>query len=435
MAISPPTGVTVFAYQVGFGDCLLVRFNYAGNKKRFVLIDFGSTKLPEGAPKTRMVDIANDIKAKCGKDGLVAVIATHRHQDHISGFASSAAGDSGAIIASLKPKLVIQPWTEDPDIPKNADAPAPKGVKAAKAATAKAAQTLLAMQDFAALAAGHTEKKGIRWASAAVKEQIAFLGQDGIKNPAAVKSLMAMGKAGKAEYLHHGKKSSLGALLGIKVHVLGPPTVKQHAEVTSQTRVNKDEFWHLRARALSTATQSHGRPVSLFPRAPTASQGQPPADVRWLSYRVRETIEAEMLSIVRDLDDALNNTSLILLFEFGGKKLLFPGDAQWENWEFALTRDDAADLLGDVNLYKVGHHGSLNATPKSMWNLFKNRSKAPKKGRLKSVLSTTFPNQHGHETSHTEVPRKTLVKALHEETDLDNTDELPKGTLCTETSL
>ena len=44
---------------------------------------------------------------------------------------------------------------------------------------------------------------------------------------------------------------------------------------------------------------------------------------------------------MRTLDDQMNNTSLILLFEVFGKKLLFPGDAQIENWSYALQ--DAPD--------------------------------------------------------------------------------------------
>ena len=74
----------------------------------------------------------------------------------------------------------------------------------------------------------------------------------------------------------------------------------------------------------------------------------------------------------------MNNTSLILLFEVNGKKLLFPGDAQLENWSYALT--EAQDtkkvraMLADVDFYKVGHHGSLNATPrKLLWEAFKKR--------------------------------------------------------------
>ena len=70
---------------------------------------------------------------------------------------------------------------------------------------------------------------------------------------------------------------------------------------------------------------------------------------------------------MRSIDDALNNTSLILLFDIGGKKLLFPGDAQIENWRYALfdapTGGDIRASLADVAIYKVGHHGSLNGTP------------------------------------------------------------------------
>jgi hypothetical protein len=144
--------------------------------------------------------------------------------------------------------------------------------------------------------------------------------------------------------------------------------------------------------------------------------------------------EEQMLRLVRTLDDALNNTSLILLFDVSGKKLLFPGDAQWENWEYALSLPADRKLLGDVDLYKVGHHGSLNATPKTMWELFKNRGVESKKGRLRSVLST-LPGKHGSESNKSEVPRKTLLTALQTQTHLHNTNELPAGGLCTVTEL
>lgn len=72
------------------------------------------------------------------------------------------------------------------------------------------------------------------------------------------------------------------------------------------------------------------------------------------------------------MDDQLNNTSLILLFSVEGdggtKRMLFGGDAQIENWEYALKLADVEAnrvLLRDVDLYKVGHHGSRNATPRT----------------------------------------------------------------------
>lgn len=87
------------------------------------------------------------------------------------------------------------------------------------------------------------------------------------------------------------------------------------------------------------------------------------------------------------LDNATNNTSLAFAIEVGppgeGKVLLFPGDAQVGNWlswfgkvklrerevgrEMVWTVDGgrkvtAEDLLRRTVLYKVGHHGSHNAT-------------------------------------------------------------------------
>ena len=111
-ATTPPITATIFAYQVGFGDCFLLRFTYPDSTKRHLLIDFGTTKLPNGFNSSHMIDVANDIKAKCGGK-LDIVVATHRHADHISGFATKAdRSGPGDIIRSLKPSIVLQPWTK-----------------------------------------------------------------------------------------------------------------------------------------------------------------------------------------------------------------------------------------------------------------------------------------------------------------------------------
>ncbi len=86
------------------------------------------------------------------------------------------------------------------------------------------------------------------------------------------------------------------------------------------------------------------------------------------------------------LDGATNNTSLAFALEIGppgeGRVLLFPGDAQVGNWESWFGKVEiqgkshgkdmtwsvagktitAEDLLRRTVLYKVGHHGSHNAT-------------------------------------------------------------------------
>jgi hypothetical protein len=118
----------------------------------------------------------------------------------------------------------------------------------------------------------------------------------------------------------------------------------------------------------------------------------------------------------------MNNTSVILLFECGSKSFLFSGDAQWENWAYALSKEKYRKLLRNIDLYKVGHHGSLNATPKSLWKLFRQRGKASKKNRLQSVLSTK-QGVHGSEDRDSEVPRRTLVTELKKKSHLTTTEE------------
>jgi hypothetical protein len=90
-------------------------------------------------------------------------------------------------------------------------------------------------------------------------------------------------------------------------------------------------------------------------------------DTDWLA-------SAEQLAI--NIGDETNNTSLVLAFELTqsspAKVLFFVGDAQVGNWlswqnmtwpaEAGETEVTAADLLRRTVLYKVGHHGSLNAT-------------------------------------------------------------------------
>ena len=67
------------------------------------------------------------------------------------------------------------------------------------------------------------------------------------------------------------------------------------------------------------------------------------------------------------LQSATNNTSLVLAIEFvGGDVLLFAGDAQvgnWLSWQDLKWPDmTGPDLLARMVFYKVGHHGSHNAT-------------------------------------------------------------------------
>src|SRR4051812_13955630 len=360
------------AYNVGFGDCLLLKLTYddANESSRCVLFDFGSTQLPERAAPNHMEVIANDIAEQCGGK-LAMVVATHRHADHISGFGDA---DTGPIIAGLRPELVVQPWTEDPALATNAKAPATTGLRGKHVTLA---QTMTNMQAFAAGARAEGARlRNLAGFPKSVAEKLSFFGETNLKNKDAVKRLMSMGIR-KPVYAKFGDKLNVREVLpGVQIDVLGPPTLKQAPEIAHQARTDADEFWQLaanwgRAAAAGTATVDDLGP-QLAPLFPNAVIEAVPQAAKWLVPQISRAYADNMLSILRTMDSVLNNTSLILLIQIGGTTLLFPGDAQIENWSYALFNapNHAAirKRLAQTNVYKVGHHGSLNATPKTLWN-------------------------------------------------------------------
>jgi hypothetical protein len=411
-----PHQLTLRVYQAGFGDCFLLTFHYAKPARdRHVLIDFGTAATPKIFGSNLMDQVAQDIRLECGGK-LDLVVATHRHRDHISGFARSKDGKaSGDVIRALRPELVIQPWTEDPGAAPDAKAPTQQ-----LPPTQSYMRALNAMHAFSESMLAEVNVLRNRL-SKRLRDQLSFLGEDNLANASAVNNLMTMGKR-KPRYLHFGVDLSLKSILpGVKVHVLGPPTVEQSGATGKQRAKDEAEFWHIQALASSKFVS--GKTSTFSGRS---SRTRPPY-TRWIIPRLQASRGRELLELVRALDTAMNNTSLILLFEAGGKKLLFPGDAQIENWSYALEQAKARPrlrkLLEQVDVYKVGHHGSLNATPKSLWNLFKKRGTT--KPRLQVIVST-MAGKHGSADRGTEVPRSKLVEALKRESDYFSTQDLRK---------
>jgi hypothetical protein len=93
-------------------------------------------------------------------------------------------------------------------------------------------------------------------------------------------------------------------------------------------------------------------------------------DPQWRRIDKDWLMSADQLAL--DMNDYTNNSSLALAFELGkgGKVLLFAADAQrgnWISWGEKAWKDGgetvtAKSLLSRTVLYKVGHHGSHNAT-------------------------------------------------------------------------
>jgi hypothetical protein len=422
-----PTHLRIRALNTGFGECLHLTFTYAAGRPRNVLIDFGSTKASRFGPARGMTAIAEKIRDECqaanGNGKLDMLVATHRHADHISGFA----GESGAIIRALDPALVVQPWTEDPTLDPNAAAPARAAGGGGHGLRARAHVARLSeMQSLAQAVLDEVPRlRATKGVSNTLVEQLSFLGDTNISNREAVENLMTMGK--RRIYARFGTRLPISSVLpGVKIDVIGPPTLAQAPAIIDPAEVDADEFWHVAARRASAVRAARGGVERIFPNAPVARSY--PQEARWVIPQIDKMRAEEMLAIVRSLDDALNNTSLILLFKIAGKVLVFPGDAQLENWRYALRENDRSDAiradLARASFYKVGHHGSLNATPKSLlWQNFARRSATAGPDRLATLVST-LSGKHGSVARRTEVPRRALIDELTRMSDLSNTQTL-----------
>jgi hypothetical protein len=419
-----PNSITIRMYNVGFGDCFLVSFHYA-KQDRHMLIDYGSTAAPKNARGKYMKGVANDIQKQC-KGKLDILVASHRHRDHISGFATDGEA-TGKIIASLKPDYVIQPWTEDPNAPIHALSASSssynQGKPDAKEMTAHFLGSLEDMHRVAGMAVRRAARDP-RLARSVAGKQLAFLGEDNLQNLSAVRNLMDLGALGKAYYVNAGMTLN-GLLSGVQMTVLGPPNLKQSEAIRKECAKDPNEFWQFRSfwatQRLTADSLRAAAPDRPLPNAKPLRPSAHPPSARWFIEQASRIQADQMLDLVRDLDAVMNNTSVILLVEVGNRKLLFPGDAQIENWSYALSNAKWKALLADVNLYKVGHHGSRNATPKTLWGLFRHKGAAGGRERLETLCSTKS-GKHGSAAAGTEVPRKALVDELKKDSDFDSTE-------------
>jgi beta-lactamase superfamily II metal-dependent hydrolase len=330
--------VTVRMYNVGFGDSFLLTF--PGAPPRTVLVDCGSHAAGPGPQPIADVaaQIVRDVTGADGVPRIDVVVATHRHQDHVAGFQSP-------VWKSVRVGEVWMPWTEDP-----AD-PEAKRIREAQSGGAAKLHAALRLSG--------------------APDHILDLVANSLTNERAMTTLHD-GFAGKPPRLFLPKKGAgrtpfaSTALPGVTIHPLGP---SRDPEVIRDMDPPKGKGY-LRLSGDGTEGDESGLPFrrrwAMTPKEFDATAAF--AHLR-LPEKYRKAVDAlgedDDLAVAVALDAAVNGTSLMLMFEVGKAFLLFPGDAQWGTWNAVLSDPAGADLLAKTVFYKVGHHGSHNATPKT----------------------------------------------------------------------
>jgi beta-lactamase superfamily II metal-dependent hydrolase len=389
---APQSGVTVRMYDTGFGDCLLLATRADDGTGRYMMIDFGvHHSYPDPGPRMRL--IAKDIAEATGNH-LHVVAATHEHTDHLYGFKHAEQEFDPIEVDEL-----WLAWTEDPTDTVAADLRDRYGMKirALEAAVgllgsagSPLADRLRGVLDF--------EFPGALAATGGNKAQLDYLREKSAKK-----------LLGASDYRRPGQILTLPGVGGVRIYVLGPPRdvdwikslVRSSELYPELTAV--DEVGAFAAAALELAGGDsldanererlrRGRPFdsSLELTRKTVMESAAYKDFFSQHYGFSTAarngpewrrIDEDWLGAAEDLALAINsktnNTSLVLAVELTEseqrKVLLFAADAQvgnWLSWQEIKWPDEGdgqekittKGLLERTVLYKVGHHGSRNAT-------------------------------------------------------------------------
>jgi beta-lactamase superfamily II metal-dependent hydrolase len=358
--------VTIRMYNVGFGDAFLVLVP-DGNQQRRILFDCGSIEAVPGVTMSHVVDrIVRDVTDADGVPRIDVVVATHRHKDHVSGF-GQAAWDG------VEVREVWMPWTEHPT-----DAEA----RRIRDSQSRLALTLNIALTTKATALSEVQKEEMSRYQDLVSNVLLLSNDKAMKtlhsgfsgNPPRyflpektgrnrtfetdVLPVELMPNA-RGEPRRRNRTFETDVLPGVKVHILGP---SRERDVIRDMNPPKGESF---LRLHGVVSEQAGAPPAPFPhefRQASRMVGEPVSQQDL--EEIRRAGSLSELAVAVALDKAVNGTSLMLILEVAGTYLLFPGDAQWGTWNAALEDPEWRELLTRVSFYKIGHHGSHNATPK-----------------------------------------------------------------------
>jgi len=330
----------VRAYNVEVGDCIYCRIpkgRKVGNEVSdfHMLIDCGSKGGGMALLRAAIENLETMLpNAGSGRKRLDLLVVTHEHEDHIAGFDPD-------LFKNIKIGQIWMNTAMDPAHPQ-----ADNAFRLHQLATT--AMRNIASQNLAL--------------SPELQELVSLYGVSNDTAMEALRDTLPQKNGIQPKYVHAGQTGAeLGLPLNdVKITVVGPEKDIDHFYLGQDVDPNLNSL-------AATGAAFRAAPTPQPTATPTnISQ----ADFRRLQSRMMSTAFAfaELSSKVK------NNSSVVLLVEWKGKRLLFVGDAEWDN-KFREGKSNGAwnvmwnkrkPLLNKgIHFLKIGHHGSENATP---WN-------------------------------------------------------------------
>ena len=381
----------VRVYDVRFGDAVLITIPKLdrGAVDRHILIDFGNALAREGGSDDVFEPVIDDILARLGGEPLDLYVMTHEHLDHVQGLFHSAV----SLQKSLKARQVWLTGSAHPDY----YATHPEARKR-RIAALMAYQLVRARLGAAADRSPFVDVLLANNDTSTTRKCVAYV-RDQLTEP------------GNVHYVDRTTDLS----------VIQP---SESASLSLWAPEEDTADYYGRFDALASGMRIGDDEIFDFDDLDGAATAdmelpEPPRGVdAGAFYNLIDIRHANSASSLLSIDKASNNTSIVLLLEWSGWKLLFTGDAEQRSWRTM----DRHDLIRPIDFLKVSHHGSDTGMPpvEILDKLLP--MPAPSAAPRRAALST-FPQTYPG------VPDEGTVNRLRERLELQSTQDLAPGQL------
>jgi beta-lactamase superfamily II metal-dependent hydrolase len=354
----------VRVYNVGLGDCIYLRVPDQ-NQNVHILIDcgnkFGETSLLGECIKHLKEDLPT---TSSGKKQLDLLVVTHPHEDHHKGFE----------IEFFEDIQIKNLWLSP------------------------------------AFNRGNSKAKGFHALHDAARRALSRLSETALGDmKEEVQELLGLSKDEAFEML----TTTLPRANGIELQYVSAETPQSELKIFEDSDIELNvlgpmediDSYYLGGEGILAASGglqpldlSDGY-AALFNTADKAAT-RSPRNISSLDFQLlRSHMHSNGLAAAAIAGHVVNNLSVVLLLKWHGRRLLFPGDAEWDgahegkvqkgrkngSWN-VMGEERESELSKPLDFLKIGHHGSENATP---WT--PKKSKTGEEHPINTILDALLP--------------------------------------------
>jgi beta-lactamase superfamily II metal-dependent hydrolase len=355
--------ILVRIYNVGCGDCIFIRIPDNGHLFH-ILIDCGNYI---GQETVELEKAMNNVEELLNDKSLVPadqrghldlLVATHQHWDHIKGFESS--------LEAFKRIKVDRIWLT---VGMKEDYPQASQLRALQD---RVEETLQRIKSDPAFNLSPDLLSTLNMLSLSTKKATEVL-----------TSTIPCHHGIKSIFVYRGFENELTKKVAKKVLLRFKDPQTKLAVLAPEKDIDTSYV----KTGLAFSTDIGVDKQCFYELVPEEQRIAIPTNISLLEFhQLKPYLKSASLVAALQSGHIVNNTSVVLLLEWKGRRLIFPGDAEQESWKLIDVKSKA--LKKPIDFLKVSHHGSCTGTPFDLTNI-----NSPINIILESILPEKNANQ------------------------------------------